>query len=138
LEEREVGAVADAIDVGCAKAFLDGAQPAGGRTGSPEHVRDHLLHPRGRQQNGRIVLGDEAGAREWQVISSGKEANEGLSDALAGPFGCVPGTTHASRMPPELWAGSYPRGALSLRTARRQSPSRCCRTIRRERRRCCA
>ena len=56
LEERQVARrVADVLDVGRAKALLDGRQPRMGRRLLAAEVRDERMHPRRRQQHRRVA-----------------------------------------------------------------------------------
>src|SRR4051812_45902740 len=63
LEEGERTRVADLVDIRRPEALLDRGEATRRRLTPAQHVGNHLLHAGRGQQDGRIVLGYEAGAR---------------------------------------------------------------------------
>jgi hypothetical protein len=74
---------ADDVDVDGAEALLARGQPVVRRRLVAEEVGHQRVHPRRREQDGRIVLGrDERGRRRAPVVVGLVEAQEGLADLV--------------------------------------------------------
>src|SRR5438445_5795064 len=76
LEEREMTAVADFLDVRGTEALLDRYVAGVGWALPAQEVRHELLHPGGSQQDRRIVVRDQAGRRLQLAAAGLPELNE--------------------------------------------------------------
>ena len=84
LEERQVGRVADLLDVGRPERLLGGGQPpAGGRSLAGE-VGLELHHPSDGQEHRRIAHRYQRGAGHPEVVLALEVAEKGLSYLVAG------------------------------------------------------
>ena len=63
LEERQVGRVADLVDIARADALLHVGQARAGRVLAAQQIRDERVHARGGEQNGRVVFRNDGSAR---------------------------------------------------------------------------
>jgi hypothetical protein len=84
LEERQVArGVAHVLDVGGAKALLAGGQPVVRERLLPQEVRLERVHPRGGEQDRRVVSGRHQGRRrQAQVIALDEKVQEALADLV--------------------------------------------------------
>ena len=90
LEEREVpGRRADDLDVRRAEALLAAREPMVRRLLLAREVRLERVHPRRREQHGRVVARrDQRTGGQPPVVALGEEGEEALADLVGRHVGC--------------------------------------------------
>ncbi len=82
LEHRQVAVVADFIDVRGAEDLLHGDHARRGRLGEPHEVRLERHHAGAREEQRRVAVRHEGGARHAQMAALDHEAHEGVADVV--------------------------------------------------------